>query len=213
MSGKNKNTASEHPPAQAGGSTPALPPTGEVATQERGHRVGNTIRAWFTSRSWLQYSLRSLFVLTTIVAIFFAWLGYRYREAQRARAIVSEMGGSVSIWNYWDHRWGQVTTVNLSQTEINDRALARIASEVPGVRVLLVEGTRITDDGLVHLQKLHNLDVLFFSDTQISDRGLEHLQRLPNLTFLQAHRTSITDAGVAELKGALPDLEVYYTAQ
>ena len=55
------------------------------------------MRTFFTSRRWLPYSLRSPFVLTTVVAACSAWSGYRYREAQRAGTVIREMGGCAAI--------------------------------------------------------------------------------------------------------------------
>jgi hypothetical protein len=162
-------------------------------------------------RRWCQFSLRALFGLTTVVALFFSWFGYQYREGQRAKAAIEELGGSVYICTWCDHRWGRAMHANLSRTAIGDQELARIV-ELPIFGALNLDGTAITDEGLAHIQKLGNLSILFISDTDISDAGLEHLKHASKLVMLQAHRTRITDRGVAELQRALPGLGVYYTA-
>jgi hypothetical protein len=160
-------------------------------------------------RRWLQFSLRGLFGLATLVALFFAWFGHQFREGQRAKAAIEELGGSVQIWDYWDHRWGRAMHANLSRTTIGDQELARIV-ELPFSGALNLDGTAITDEGLAHVQKLGDLRFLSVSDTDISDAGLEHLKHASKLVMLQAHRTRITDRGVAELKRVLPELNVYY---
>jgi hypothetical protein len=160
-------------------------------------------------RRWYQFSLRALFGLTTAVALSCAWFGYQYREGQRAKAAIEELGGRVFIWDYWDHRWGQAINADLSGTAIDDQDLARIV-ELPISGALWLDGTAITDKGLAHVQKWRELRSLSISDTGITDAGLEHLKHVTTLEFLQAHRTRITDGGVAELKRALPKLRVYH---
>jgi len=162
-------------------------------------------------RRWYQFSLRALFGLMTVVAMFCAWFGYQRREGQRAKAAIEELGGRVSIWDYWDHRWGQAINADLFGTAIDDQDLARIV-ELPISGALRLDGTAITDEGLAHVQKRRDLRSLSISDTDITDEGLEHLKQASSLEFLQAHRTRITDGGVAELKRALPKLKVYYGA-
>lgn len=157
------------------------------------------------------FTLRALFGLMTAIALFLAWFGHQYRQGQKAKATIEELGGAVSIWNHWDHRWGLAISADLSQTDIGDKELARIA-EIPTLQTLLLEGTTITDKGLAHIQRMRNIKNLFISDTDVSDEGLRPLEHASKLTFLQAHRTKITDSGVADLKRALPELEVYYTA-
>ena len=160
---------------------------------------------------WYQFSLRALFGLMTVVALFFAWFGHQYRQGQKVKTTIEKLGGTVFILKRWDRRFGRAISANLSHTDIGDQELARIA-ELPTLQTLLLEDTAITDEGLVHMQKLRNLHMLYISDTDISDQGLEHLKHASKLVFLQAHRTRITDRGVAELKRVLPELDVYYTA-
>jgi len=163
-------------------------------------------------RRWFQFSLRALFGLTTAVALLFAWFGNQYRQGQRAKAAIEELGGSASIWNHWDYRWGRAINADLSETDVGDQELATIV-ELPIFGALRLDGTAVTDEGLAHIQKLADLRSLSISDTDVSDEGLEHLKRAGKLVMLQAHRTRITDGGVAELERALPELEVYYTAR
>ncbi len=77
--------------------------------------------------------------------------------------------------------------------------------------ILLVNlnGTQITDAGLVHLEGLTSLQELNLDNThQITDAGLVHLEGLTSLRMLFLHNTQITDAGVAKLKEALPECDI-----
>jgi hypothetical protein len=88
---------------------------------------------------------------------------------------------------------------------ITDEVLARIASELHDVTALSLGGSRqLTDDGLLHLARMPQLQHLNLSEYpggKLTDRGLAVLQHLPNLrTFEMTWQRGITDAGVANLK-------------
>lgn len=136
---------------------------------------------------------------------------YQYRRGQRVKYAIEELGGHVSIWSHWDHSWGNPIGADLSQAEVSDDELAKIV-ELPMSGTLRLDGTAITDDGLANIRKLGNLQCLSISDTNVSDEGLKHLERVEMLLMLQAHQTKITDEGAADLKQALPGLDVYCRA-
>ncbi len=71
--------------------------------------------------------------------------------------------------------------------------------------MLNLDGAKITDAGLKHLERLPSLRVLTLSDTQVSDAGLEHLKCLADLRLLDLRGTDVTDAGLQHLRG-LPEL-------
>lgn len=59
-------------------------------------------------RRWLQFSLRSMLVLTTFVAILIAWVGPRYytaREQRQAVKAILASGGKVGYDYGWRHCW------------------------------------------------------------------------------------------------------------
>jgi len=87
---------------------------------------------------------------------------------------------------------------------ITDDALARIAS-LDFVTTLNLGGSReLTDDGLLHLARmpqLERLDLNEYPGGRLTDRGLEVLRHLPNLRkFAMTWQAGITDAGVANLR-------------
>jgi hypothetical protein len=87
---------------------------------------------------------------------------------------------------------------------MTDAVLARIA-ELDHVTTLSLGGSRqLTDDGLLHLARMPQLEKLDLSEYpggRLTDRGLEVLRHLPNLrTFDMTWQSGITDAGVANLK-------------
>ena len=50
-------------------------------------------------RRWLQYSLRTFFVLLTVLCVWLGWLTYKANEQRKAVEWVREMGGTV-FYNY-----------------------------------------------------------------------------------------------------------------
>src|SRR5262245_20838770 len=87
---------------------------------------------------------------------------------------------------------------------MTDDVLARIA-ELDHVTSLTLGGSRqLTDDGLLHLARMPQLQHLNLSEYpggRLTDRGLEVLRHLPNLrTFEMTWQRGISDAGVANLR-------------
>jgi Leucine-rich repeat (LRR) protein len=64
------------------------------------------------------------------------------------------------------------------------------------------------DGGELIGKVLTYLRVLKLNDTQVSDEGLKHLARLTNLQELDLRGTNVTAAGVAELRKALPNCKI-----
>jgi hypothetical protein len=81
------------------------------------------------------------------------------------------------------------------------------------LRILNLEGTRISDDGIMSLGSMPHLEAINLSATQISDRGLRHLRGLDHLCELSLSATRVTDAGLRELQGmkALEMLDISMT--
>lgn len=87
---------------------------------------------------------------------------------------------------------------------MTDRVLARIA-QCDHVVALSLGGSReLTDDGLLHLARmpqLQHLDLSEYPGGKLTDRGLEVLRHLPNLrTFEMTWQAGITDVGLANLR-------------
>ena len=65
------------------------------------------------------------------------------------------------------------------------------------------------DRDLSCLKKFANLQTLYLDGTQITDAGLLHLKDLTKLKTLWLSGTHATDHGIAELRRALPNLTIY----
>ncbi len=93
---------------------------------------------------------------------------------------------------------------------INDEGLTYVA-DLQNIEMLNLQETPITNDGLAILASLKNLKSLRLKENdQLTDDCIVHLNKLENLTDLQIHETSITQAGLKELMlEKLEELTVY----
>jgi Leucine-rich repeat (LRR) protein len=158
---------------------------------------------------WYQYSLRSLFVLMTLVACACSWYAYEMNEAAKRRAAIEkiiEAGGKVLYYDASNPNSGEPPAWyawlrKLHGDEHLGNAIA--VGEGPWTKLerLHLDRTQITDAGLVHLRGLTKLEVLNLSRSpSIDGSGLVHLKDLTNLKVLYLASTQITDAGIMHLK-------------
>jgi hypothetical protein len=108
----------------------------------------------------------------------------------------------------WDELVGIMKERRITAFEalglVTDAVMARIA-ELDHVTSLSLGGSRqLSDDGLLHLARMPQLERLELSEYpggKLTDRGLEVLRHLPNLrVFEMTWQRGITDAGVANLR-------------
>ncbi len=175
-------------------------------------------------RRWFQFSLRTLLIFATIVAVSCAWIERRAerksKERDTARAVVKS-GGTVYydyewIDNHWVHgepsgpEWmraffgetflNEVVYVQPGK-EITDEGLANLAESFPHLRSLYIGNSRITDAGLMKLQRMQEIKRLSLSATAVTDAGMESLKDLTQLETLAVAITKVTDVGLRRLQG------------
>ena len=112
-------------------------------------------------RRWLRFSLRTLLLLTAVIA---AWLGVQVNKAQKQRAAVAaiqEAGGKVHY--DWE---------NAELDEISERRTVRIVKDIPdetsrwkqyaaqGVIYVSVPAEAVSDEMLSHLKQLRTLQAV-----------------------------------------------------
>jgi len=153
-------------------------------------------------RRWYQYSLRSLFVFTTICAIACSWFAVRRQRAERQRAAVETI-----------RSWGWRVDYDYAVDE--DGVFTEAAPPGPAwLRELLVVGflarpvvvgtwgrRKATDADLDQLKELPQLRKVFLSDSEITDAGLDRLKELTQLKLVCLDGAKITDAGLQRLAG------------
>jgi hypothetical protein len=204
-------------------------PLGSSILYTQGLR-GYTARMSDTSppkRRRFQYSLRTLFAFTALVAAGMSWFCVKREQASKQREVVNSiqaLGGQVYGYDYeydeaayhlanaqspapaWlrrmlgDDFFSNLGSVTLIGPDVTDAALERLDG-LGNPRRLAFERTSVTDEGLKHLETLSNLRELRLWRANVGDEGLVHLRRLTNLQTLWLPCTRITDAGLVHLKG------------
>lgn len=87
----------------------------------------------------------------------------------------------------------------------------KLLQNAPLTRSLSVVGSQITDDGLVHLKNLEQLEFLDLKkNKRLTDAGLVHLEELTSLKQLILIGTQVTPAGVQKLQQKLPHTKIYF---
>jgi hypothetical protein len=201
--------------------------------------IGHMADASKPKLRWYQYSLRSLFLLTLLVAIGMSWVAVRMQRAREQRAAVEAIvktGASVYFEHQLDASGNLIDGAETPGPAWLRRLLGddffRSVTQVfyaPGIPVtdneltqlqafselqsLSLHGTQVTDAGLEHLKGLTQLKKLHLGETRITDAGLEHLKGLGKLQELDLRFTKITDAGMEHLKGLkkLTSLNIWHT--
>ncbi len=101
----------------------------------------------------------------------------------------------------------KMVSVDLSATGITDRSVA-LLSAAQDLRMIRLNETAVTDASIDSLAKLKNLESINLFGTQVTDAGVKKLAALPKLKRLYLWQTAVTEAAMAELKKALPELEI-----
>jgi hypothetical protein len=164
-----------------------------------------------------QFGIRSLFVLTLVIAIPSSWraveIQHTKRQLEAAKSlekfgasltpqydydivhhrILYELGVLTGIDRYLitgTHVWFDTAATNDMLSHLKD---------LPPVEYLCVDNSPITDEGLRHLQHLTELNKLDLQKTLISDAGLIYIKDLPKLDMLHLDDTQISDEGLQHL--------------
>ena len=145
-----------------------------------------------TMRRWFQFRLRTLFAATLVVCVGLAWLmNERRRIAERNNAIFAT-----------GVEFNEVTQPEWSSWLFGDDAVGHAR----GMR--LGAGKWLSDNSLLHLRGLSQLQDLDLSDAQVTIDGLVRLEVMSELTTLTLRgmkvmnpkSPGVTDGGLVHLK-------------
>jgi len=180
-------------------------------------------------RGLFRLSLRSLFIILTLAAIWLAVVFQRCREQRSAVARVLDLGGSVQYVHErdqhgrcipdaalpgppWLRRWlgpeffQEVWDVRLEGKAVTDDDL-RLIGKLRKLETLHLSGTKVGDAGLLAIRNCRRLRSLGLSESRVTNDGLRHLQGLRHLDSLYLGETSVSDLGLVHLR-ALPRLQI-----
>src|ERR1019366_3707157 len=134
-------------------------------------------------------------LLPLLLASSFLWSD----EAEdKALAAIEKLGGKVA--RDAKTTGNPVVRVSLLYSKVTDEQLV-ILGALKNLQDLDLFGTKLTDDGLKHLRTLQNLRTLNLAFTRITDAVFKDLRELKNLHTLSLGETKVTGAGLKELRG------------
>jgi internalin A len=158
---------------------------------------------------WYQYRLRSLFILTTLVAIACSWLAVTMQNQRKQKAVAEVLrkaGAEVTTEPTWlgtlvrDDTLVRVSFVGWRAKLDTDAEMVHLQG-LDQLKSLYLYGTHASDAGLMHLHGLSQLKELILDYTEVTDAGLGHLRELKQLEWLALDNTKVTDAGIVYLQG------------
>jgi hypothetical protein len=178
-------------------------------------------------RRWFRFSLRSLFLVTTVLAIWLAFKVHAARQQREAVAYFLSVGGTLRYdheldstgkpirnatppgWPWLRNMLGSeyfdsARALQLSSKSVTDPG-ARHLTGLPTLKSLWLEHTQVGDESAASIGQLRMLYSLDLSSTGFTDAGLVGLRNLSNLTYLNLVGTKVSDAGVDSLL-AMPSL-------
>ncbi len=166
-----------------------------------------------SGRSLLQFSLRSLFLLTLLVALGLGWFMTEVRRANSQTEAIMALG-----------RFGDGVAYRFALGETAGKRLDRLTGEGFLAYVVYLRydefganrlgAYRATDADLVPLEHLPYVESLtLYGAEQLTDAGWKHLEHLTRIRQLDLTCTSIDDVGLKHLSGLsrLKDLSLVYT--
>ncbi len=192
-------------------------------------------------RRWLRFSLRTLLIVVTVLAVLLGWIGWKRGQVRRERATITwvkEMGGKDyflpgkerSSWEKLTDKWfgKRVRWVDLRNTQVSE--LSPLA-ELKSLGHLWLQYTPVSDlsplaelkslehlwlhntqvSDLSPLAELKNLETLGLSNTQVS--VLSPLAELKSLELLFLYNTQVSDEQMRELRQALPNCKIRHAVR
>jgi hypothetical protein len=146
-----------------------------------------------------QFSLRALLAAMTVLGIAIGFEANRTLKQRRIAEAIERLGGAVSY--SWEVTGvdGEYRRPGVIRKLVGKDLCAHIYAvgtvdtgdevceyleRIPTLKAIVLQGPRVTDDGLERLQSLTQLDELMLGNTSVTDAGLEKLATaLPNCTI------------------------------
>ena len=165
-------------------------------------------------RHRFQYNLSVLFLLISGIAVFLGWEVSALHNKQQAISAVEALGGTVTYDYQWSEKqhWN-AKAIPPGPAWLRRMFGQNVRADV--VEIQLFADNRQNSQGFTdvearHLAVLNELKWLVLQDTKLTDEGLAHFQALTKLERLDIEGSLVTENGVEKLEAALPNLRVFY---
>lgn len=179
---------------------------------------------------WSRFSLKFFLLAITATCVWLAFVSNRARSQKKAVDRTLKLGGGVAFDYQLDAnmQWRtnptlpapawlidlvgedcarSVAIVNFDEgSDPTDEELSVVERFTELKQLTLMNRKKITDDGLRHLTKLGELEVLALNGTNVRDKGFQYIVHMQNLTGLTLDDAPVTDEALKYI-GRLTNLK------
>jgi hypothetical protein len=113
-------------------------------------------------------------------------------------------GEMIAKWQSLD----TLKSISICNCDFDDSGMDEIG-KMKNLILLELDGTRITDAGLIHLRNLIKLKQLYLHRTRVTSDGMQHLKGLTQLVELWVQQTGVSSLDIPELKKMLPNTTIF----
>jgi hypothetical protein len=146
----------------------------------------------FRWRRLLQYRLRTLLILMTVIAVWLAWWSHKARRQREAVAALTTLSAKIV---YDDYTYGSPPLLLVRTRPYLPKWLVKLLGKDYFANVISVSlPTEVSDADLAPLRGLADLEELDLGRTRITEAGLEHLKKLTTLKELRLGSSKYTDS-------------------
>jgi len=155
-------------------------------------------------RRWLRFSLRTFFVVVTVLCIALGIVLHRARARREALRVIDELGGGYSItiggpaWlrsivkdDKYFYDIERISFTNTRERPFTDEDLASVIDSINVFRrpkIIHLTETDVTDDGLRHLYGVRDLEKAWlYENPKVTDEGAAQLQRVIPACIVSHH--------------------------
>jgi hypothetical protein len=160
-------------------------------------------------RLFMRFSLAGLFVFVTLFSAACGWL-VNCEGSRRHRAIASLQRPGVGL--FFEHQGAGANVYRPDAKPPGTVFMKRLLGEYYETSVIQIEvlpSGNFTDADTKTVAVFKELDWLAINDSKITDEGLRHLESLKQLGRLDVEGCRLSSTGIARLRKALPNTDVY----
>jgi hypothetical protein len=148
-------------------------------------------------------------LLLFIASIGLSWCAVKIQEADRQRKAVETIRASGGWVTYEDgllssrlgKMFGEDYFAHIEGVKVLGEADLECLKDLPRLHKVNLDGARVSNEALRHLEGLNRLQWLSLANTHVGDEGLEHIKDLIELRDVKLNNTKVTDAGLGKLVG------------
>lgn len=157
----------------------------------------------FHWRRIFQYRLRTLLILTTIIAAWFAWWTHTVRKQREAVEALRKADAQIQIiYSFVDDPKGLSDWPTWLVNLLGEDYFGHVRSV--SFWISTFGNAKVTDADLEPLQDLPGLETFSARSEEVSDAGMAHFQGLTSLKKANLIFPRVTDVGIANLKPRKP---------